>query len=226
MTKDKPAAIFFDWDGTLINSLNFIFKAHNYARAQLGMPAFTMQDFEGYFGKPRDVLYQEIYGVHKDTARAHFDVFVRENHLEELSPVDNAESLLKTICDFGIVCGVVSNKKSDFVRSEIRHLGWDGYMSAIIGSGDAPEDKPSAAPLMLALEQSNLSEVALTNVWYVGDTDTDQGCAKAAGCKFVFIDHLAHAPDWLGVYPPILVSKNCNQIRDYLLQIGGKSLKQ
>jgi phosphoglycolate phosphatase len=56
--------------------------------------------------------------------------------------------LLKIGADLGIVMGVVSNKKAQFLRQEIEGFGWGGYFKAVVGAGDAPRDKPAADPLI------------------------------------------------------------------------------
>ena len=49
--------------------------------------------------------------------------------------------------------GVVSNKDGEFVREEVRHLGWAPLLPVVIGAGDAAADKPDPDPILLALER-------------------------------------------------------------------------
>lgn len=184
---DFPKAVFFDWDGTLVNSLAFLTKAHNYAKTQMGLPLFAGDhEFQPYLGMPRDALYADIYGARGEEAKVHFETYVHQYHTEGVKPLKGAAELLELLYDIGIPCGVVSNKRSVFLREEIKTFGWERYFKAVVGAGDAPEDKPSAAPLLFALEKSGLG-VDISDVWYIGDTEFDVACAKRAGARAIVV---------------------------------------
>jgi phosphoglycolate phosphatase len=213
----KPKAIFLDWDGTLVDSFAFLLTAHNHVRNIFGMPPFTADEFMKYFGMPRDTLYQKLYEKNKLEAKTHFEAFVIQKHLKYLKPLPGADGLVRTIHELGLKSGVVSNKKGEFVRREIEHFGWTPLFSAIVGSGEAPQDKPSPDPLLLALTLSGLEGQA-DETWYVGDSETDALCAKQAGSPLVLIDHGHNLTGWIGEYKPILIIKNCGELSDFLLQ--------
>jgi phosphoglycolate phosphatase-like HAD superfamily hydrolase len=77
--------------------------------------------------------------------------------------------------------GVVSNKKSAILNDEINFIGWQSYFDTIIGSGDAPADKPSPEPLNLALKRMAL--VPSLTIWFIGDSPVDWACAQQSGCR-------------------------------------------
>jgi len=215
----KPHAVFFDWDGTLSDSFHFIFNAHRHARAELGLEDLDIEKFRPYFGRPREVVYTGLYGAEfMDQARDLFTAYVKENHTKELEPLDHAQEVLELLQKLGIPAGVVSNKLGKVIRMEAAHLGWDKYLCTIIGSGDAPADKPTAESLKKAIEISKLEHISMNDIWYVGDTESDQGCAMNAGCKFVFIGDDKEIMASPYEYKPHLKFKNCQQLLDYLLQ--------
>jgi phosphoglycolate phosphatase len=103
----------------------------------------------------------------------------RSINLAQLTPLLGAEDTLKAIPRDRVFTGVVSNKQSITLRQEVPQLGWDKYFNVWIGAGDAAKDKPFADPALLALKDSGIAAAA--NVWFVGDTGADLGCAKNAG---------------------------------------------
>lgn len=212
----KPAAIFLDWDGTLVDSFEFLLEAHSYARRKTGMPPLGRDEFLEYFGMPREVLYARLYGSKRKEAKEHFEDFVVKHHLQFLKPLSGALDLILAIVDAGIPAGVVSNKKGDFIRKEIEHFGWTRHFAAIVGAGEAPQDKPAADPLLLAIE---LAEIKENNelIWYVGDSETDMLCARNARCVSVLVDS-GHNNTWKENYNPALNVKNCTELADFLLQ--------
>jgi len=211
-------AVFWDWDGTLVDSFAFLHKTHNHVRSQFGMEGFTLEEFDGYFGKPREILYNNIYGADNvEEAKSHFESFVVEHH-GEIKPMMGAERLLEVFVGLGLPMGVVTNKKGVLVRKEITNHGWDHYFTCeTVGAGDASEDKPSSAPLMLALEKSGL-EIEPHEILFVGDTENDVLCAHGAGAKIAFIEEDLKKHEIAKQYEALLMFRNCDEFSDYLLQ--------
>jgi phosphoglycolate phosphatase len=213
----RPSAIFLDWDGTLVDSFGFLLDAHNHVRRTLSMELLTNEDFKVYFGMPRELLYKKLYGKYRTEAKSHFEDFVLRHHLEFLKPLPGADRLVRTIHNIKVPSGVVSNKKGDFIRKEIDNFGWTPLFSSIVGAGEAPQDKPAADPLLLAMALAKADKNP-KKVWYVGDSETDAQCARNAGCILILIDHGTNIGAWVHEYEPSLMVKNCTELSEFLLQ--------
>ncbi len=225
MSVAMPKAMFFDWDGTLVDSFSFLHKTHNHVRGIFGMGGFTLDEFRGYFGQPREKLYAEIYGAERiEEAKGHFEAFVVANH-HEIQPIKGARDVLETLAALGVPMGIVTNKKGTLVRKEIENHRWSDFFVSVVGAGEASADKPSAAPLFLAIEKSGL-DIAPKDIWYVGDTQTDLACAKEAGAPCVFIEDLKAHQGLIEEYKPALIFDNCENFAAFLLQTNPKSLQQ
>ena len=184
---DGIKAVFWDWDGTLVDSFAFLHKTHNHVRGKFGMPSFSVEQFSGYFGRPREELYCDIYGAENiEQAKAYFEAYVIENH-HEIQPMEGAYELLKAFQARGLPMAVVTNKKGALVSKEISNHGWDDFFICTVGAEEAENDKPSSAPLFLALEKSGL-EISPEEVLFVGDTENDVLCADGAGAQIAFIE--------------------------------------
>lgn len=219
IAQGRPAGVFFDWDGTLVDSFRFLHGAHNHVRGALGIEPFSLEVFGGYFGQPREKLYKELYGEHVEEAKRLFEAYVRAHHLEGLSAMPGAADLLARLSDMGVVCGVVTNKKGDLVRQEIENFGWGHYFKSVVGAAEAPEDKPSPLPLLLAVERAGLV-CDMSKIWFVGDTDNDMACARDAGARSVLI---APEEDYISLSESFSIDlhrQNCSGLRDFLLQYG------
>ena len=222
----KPEAVFFDWDGTLVDSFDLLHAAHNYTRTQLGIEPFTKDVFKSYFGQPREKLYAEIYGQENiETAKGYFEAYVLEHHVTGLKPVEGAEAVLDVLRKLQVPCGVVTNKKRELVESEIRHYGWEDYFVSVVGAGEAEADKPSAAPLFLAIERSGL-DISAKKTWFIGDTDNDLKCAEGAECISVLIAAAPDAADLLEKHEVHLHKNNCSELVEFLLQYMGERLQK
>ncbi|MCB9980920.1 MAG: HAD family hydrolase [Rhodospirillales bacterium] len=223
---ERPEAVFFDWDGTLVDSFAFLHGAHNYTRAQFGIAPFSLEDFGRYFGQPREKLYIQLYGAENvEAAKGHFEAYVMEHHKEGLKPISGAQEVLEVLHRLGVPCGVVTNKKKDLVLREIENYGWDNFFISVVGAGEAESDKPSPAPLQLAIERMGLP-LNLDKTWLVGDTDNDLACANALGCKTILILDGGEAANLLENYEVHMHQKNCQELREFLLQYDLEALKK
>lgn len=225
MTLTLPQAVFFDWDGTLVDSYHFLHNAHNFAQRELGIRECTVEEFGVYFGRPREILYKDMYGERGEEAKGHFESYVRQNHLKDILPLPGAAEILQTLNALKIPAGIVSNKRGDFIRAEIVNFGWDKLLVSVVGAAEAAQDKPSGAPLIMAIEKANIP-YERQNIWFVGDTETDLACAQEVGTPCVFVESPHGESVYSEKYSPVMVVRNCLELNDFLLQSAQNELKK
>lgn len=183
-----PRAILFDWDNTLIDGWAAIEAGLNAAFAAFGKPAWTREQVLANVRKSLRDSFPEHFGDQWERARDIFYGAVEATHLEVIRPLPETLAMLDAAAHLPL--SVVSNKQGALLRAEAVHLGWEARFQALIGAGDAIADKPSAAPLLLALNRMGLR--AGPEIWYVGDTSIDMQAARAAGCTAVLLGDAAH----------------------------------
>ena len=218
----RPSLLLYDWDNTLVDGWAGIAGALNAAFAAFGKPLWTVQDTKNRVRVSLKESFPPMFGHRWEEAR---DIFYRafnERHLDYVLPMPGAADALMAAAAWPQ--GVVSNKAGAFLRKEVAHLGWEPHFGAVIGAGDASDDKPSPAPIFMALEQ--MGRKPDPTVWYLGDTALDMVAAKAAGVTAVLVGDASHdggvehaAPDihFLSAY------HLATELR--LLAVGGVGLK-
>lgn len=179
----RPKAVIFDWDNTLVDTWPVIHQALAATFAGMGQEPWTLEQTMRRVRKSMRDSFPEIFGEDWQRAGEAYQRHYRSRHLEMLAPLPQAEAALKRIRELGIYCVVVSNKKNYNLRAEVKHLGWDGYFDALVGSDDAPRDKPHADPVHLAFEKSGI--VPGPDVWFIGDSEIDLECAQGCGCTAI-----------------------------------------
>ena len=188
MSLDRlPDAVLFDWDGTLVDNWPVIHGALNATLVAFGHAPWTMAETMERISRSQRDSFPLIFGERWEAARDLFYARFQERHLADLVTFPGALDLLKLLAEAGTWMGVVSNKRGDFLRLEAAHLGWESFFGRIVGATDAVEDKPSAAPVRLALADSGLPSD--TRLWFVGDTSTDVLTARAVGCPAILVRH-------------------------------------
>lgn len=213
-------AVFFDWDGTLVDSLPLLFASHNHVRGILGYPLWTPEEYKKAIVFSTRELYPRLYGDRAGEAQEMLYNFIRDNHLQSLELLEGAQDLVETLFGHGVTMGVVSNKRHDILRREVEYLGWDKYFVVYNGAGVAKADKPSGEPLRYALEEHGQG-LGAADVIYIGDTESDLGCAADAGCPVAFIRHGKHdeLAGLISQYKPAHVVDTLPELKKILINI-------
>ena len=184
----RPSLLLYDWDNTLVDGWAGIAGALNAAFAAFDKPLWTVQETKSRVRVSLKESFPPMFGDRWEEARDVFYTAFREKHLDFVQPMPGVEEALSAGAAWAQ--GVVSNKAGGFLRTEVTHLGWDHHFGAVIGAGDAAADKPSPAPLFMALEQ--LGRKADASIWYLGDTALDMVAARAAGVTAVLVGDASH----------------------------------
>jgi phosphoglycolate phosphatase len=215
-----PELIIFDWDGTLVDTFELLYAAHNHVRKAMGLPVWTSEQACHHIRASAREIYPVIYGDSFSEALELLYDYVENNHLEMLSRMPSSGDLLDYLHqETDIVLAVISNKNQIYLEREIAFLGWQDYFQCIIGAGAAEYDKPSAAPILSLFErlrQKNVSVPENHTVWFIGDTETDIICANAAGIVPVYVRHGFGDDSIIENYKPKAVIHDCKSLYDVL----------
>ena len=180
LTLPKPKAILFDWDNTLVDTWPVIHQALNATLRAMDVPEWSLTRVKSQVKKSMRDSFPELFGANWKKAADLYQSHYRAIHLAAITPLPDAEMLLRAVQKAGLFCAIVSNKRGPSLRLELEHLAWTAYFAAAIGSEDSAHDKPHPAPVFKALEAANLTPDA--SVWFVGDTIIDIECAHTAHC--------------------------------------------
>ena len=203
----KPKAILFDWDNTLVDSWAIIFDSLNFTLEEFGQEPWSMEQTRD---RVRKSLRDSFPGLFGDDWKKAADVFYArfdEIHIRQLTPIDGAADMLARLASQDLYLAVVSNKRGEYLRKEAQHLGWDRHFSKLVGALDAQNDKPSVEPVELALSDSSFTRGQ--DIWFVGDADIDMECAINADLAPVLLRPEAPKPDEFKDHPPICHVVDC-----------------
>jgi len=181
----RPRAVLLDWDNTLVDSFPVIHAAYNDTLRAMGQAEWTFEETCLRVARSMRETFPELFGERWREASEIFYARYAARHLGLVQPLPGAARLLEALGASGVYLGVVSNKNGEYLRREVEHLGWATHFGRVVGAQDAAEDKPSPAPVRLALAGSGIEPGA--EVWFVGDNPIDVACARAAGCRPVLV---------------------------------------
>lgn len=213
-----PQALLFDWDNTLVDTWPCIIQAMNATLTAMGHPTWSEDEAKARIAKSMRDAFPALFGDRWPQAKEIFQSSFASVHLQMLEALSGAEQLLQTAQRLGLYVAVVSNKSGPFLRAEAKQLGWEPYFRALVGAGDAVNDKPARDPVTMALADSGLSD--MSRVWFVGDNRVDMECGYGAGCRTVLLHPDPQAHKNFGAYAPHHVFCGCSEFAAFLDELA------
>jgi phosphoglycolate phosphatase len=212
--RTRPRAILFDWDNTLVESWGVIHEAMNLTLDAMGHGRWTREDTEKRVRASLRDSFPLMFGNRWKEAEQVFYNSFAAIHLKHLRALPGAGEMLAQLAGEGLYLGVISNKRGEYLRREVDHLGWTSHFRALAGAGDAARDKPAIEHVQLALGTLSCGE----HIWLVGDADIDLKCAWNAGCTPVLMRRTAPEEGEFAGHEPALYFPDCAGLLAYLRQ--------
>ncbi|RZI46020.1 HAD family hydrolase [Rickettsiales endosymbiont of Peranema trichophorum] len=183
MKLQYPKAVIFDWDNTLVNTLDLITETLKRVWKEFKGTDFEVQ----YFSNSRSWkdVFPEVFGDRYIEASARFYYHYQMLQDGRVEPLEGAVTFLEQLNRDQRLIAIVSNKQRILLDEEMKYLRWYNYFDSIMGSGDVREDKPSPLPAIKTMELLRIQNPA--DVWFVGDSMVDVECARRSGCIPIYI---------------------------------------
>ena len=181
--------IIFDLDGTLINTIDDLGYACNYALEQTGYPTFPIEEYPAKVGNGINNLIRRALPETERTeenilrVRAHFVPYYNAHNCDFTRPYKGIPELLATLKAQGHLLAVASNKYQAATEKIVEHF-FPGLFDVVFGEREGIERKPN--PQIVYDIVSKLSPLnAKCSSLYIGDSLVDRDTAQNAHVPFV-----------------------------------------
>ncbi len=183
----KIQAIFFDLDGTLVDTAPDLGGSANFIRIAQGMAPLPLSQYRSVASAGARGLLGMALGItpdHADFPR-HRDAFLAhyaEHLADHASLFEGYTATLAGFAELGVRWGVMTNKPKRYTDALMAALKLDQLACATVSADEVAKAKPAPDGLLLACQRSNVDP---TNCWYVGDDKRDIDAGRAAGMATV-----------------------------------------
>lgn len=174
----------FDLDGTLLNTLDDLAAACNYALRECGgFPEHAVEKYRYFVGDGPINLLTRALPEHARNAdniskmRALFSEYYAEHSADLTGPYDGITDMLRALKDAGVQVAVLSNKPHENVGI-LCDVYFKDLISMPVGFRDGVEPKPNPELGLTIMEQLGLSAKETV---YVGDSGVDMRTGKNLG---------------------------------------------
>jgi phosphoglycolate phosphatase len=182
------AAVAFDLDGTLVDTLPDLHEAANRMLAELERPAVADSVVRAYVGDGVDRLVKRLLTDDPD-CEPDAAVFVRAGNafrghysrvLSRASrPFPGVVEGLQAMRGHGLRLACITNKPADFTNPLLRDIGLTPYLDLVLSGDSLARKKPDPLPL---LHCARVFGVPASRLLMIGDSPNDTRAARAAGC--------------------------------------------
>jgi phosphoglycolate phosphatase len=183
--KEVIQAVWFDLDGTLIDSLADLGEAVNRMLLELGFPTHENERFCEFIGDgalklveralPVDLAGDAVLvGQALEAYQRHYDACWHEQTVVYAGMM----AVLEGLREKEVKVGVISNKPHRFTAMCVAHFFPGFAFEVVFGQREGVPKKPDPAA---AVEAAAICGVDLGAVAYVGDSGIDMQFARAAG---------------------------------------------
>ncbi|GAB6045859.1 phosphoglycolate phosphatase [Caminibacter profundus] len=187
-------AVFFDLDGTLIDSAEDLANSINFMLKSIGKNPYDIELIKTWVGNGATMLVKralsgsfEIGYIDENEFKKALNIFM-EHYKNNLCIKTQMYPGVKETLDKlkAKKLAIITNKPFKFVTPILKEFKIDGYFDLILGGDSLDEKKPSKKPLLFACEKLNVSP---SDTIMVGDSKNDIFAAKRAGIKSIAITH-------------------------------------
>ena len=177
--------IFFDLDGTLINSMPDLLAALNVLLTSHQISPISKEKAKECFQYPSSAIVKKLFSnvqCNLKTLVEKFFNLYEARMTEETTLYPGVESVLQYLDDEKIPWGVVTNKPYFLAEPLLRHFNLIDRSICLVCPETVERPKPYPDPLLHA---SRLVNIKPEEAIYVGDTLADINAAKAANMPLV-----------------------------------------
>ena len=187
--------IIFDLDGTLLNTIDDLGYACNYALEKTGYPTYPIEAYPAKVGNGINNLIRRALPESERTeenvlrVREYFVPYYNEHNCDYTRPYGGMPEVLSTLKAQGHLLAVASNKYQAATEKIVNHF-FPGVFDVILGEREGVERKPNPQIVYDIIDRLRLTEdrpAAPDRVQtiYIGDSLVDYETARNAHVPFV-----------------------------------------
>lgn len=223
--KNRPQAILFDLDGTLVDSAPDLFEAIHLTFSQLKLECPTKENIRQWIGNGVDKLLHRSLTLSLDGLAASADfLWARQIFFDQYQKQSGKYStlypdvlrLLRKLHQQKILLACITNKNRQFTIPLLEQLNIKKYFDVIVCGDDLSNKKPHPEPLIYAAKKLNVN---VKQCLMVGDSISDIQAAKNAGAAIVCVDYGYSQGTDLKLMNVNATISNISQIEKYIVSI-------
>jgi phosphoglycolate phosphatase len=182
------STVFFDLDGTLVDSGEGVRNSVEYALKKFGIEVENKDSLSCFIGPPLTVSFKTFYGFDDENADrgvAYYREYYKDKGIFEGYVYDGIEETLKRLKDAGKRVMVATSKPEEYAKRVLEKFGIAKYFDFIAGA--TMDEKTRANKIEIMQYAFDSCEVSPTDTIMVGDRLFDIEGAKNFGMECIAV---------------------------------------
>lgn len=209
--------VFFDFDGTLIDTNEIIVKCLNFVSSKYNGRELNDRELTGILGKPLEIQMKEICESRYEELTLDYKSMYRSLRDEMTTEFSGITDMLKAIRCSGVKVAIISNKGTSGINHGIEKFSLSEYIDYVVSSEDVILKKPHPEGIYKAMAYLGLGEEDKKDIVFVGDSIHDIECGKNAGLKTVLVGWTIMDKEVLLKSEPDYVAKDSKDLEKIIL---------
>lgn len=215
----KYRFLFFDLDGTLLNTLDDLRDAVNTILVRYQMPEITPEQTAAFVGNGAGHLIHCAVpeGTPEEQEKkilAEYRQYYQEHCQVRTAPYSGIPEMLERLKEAGCVMAVVSNKPDAAVKELNRHF-FKGLLDSAIGESAEIRRKPAPDTVFEAMRQTGAEQSSSV---YIGDSEVDIETARNAGLPCISVSWGFRNKQELEAAGAQVIAGNAEELEQLLMQ--------
>lgn len=209
--------VVFDWDGTLVDSVERIVSCLKHASQEVGLPLLSDSEYCDVIGLGMSEAIKQLYPTFSASNICRFmDAYRHEffNRYQGPPPLfDGVSDVLASLREEGYLLAVATGKSRKGLAGE---LDVRDIADFFLATRCADETRSKPDPMMLYQLMGELRCDA-ADVLMIGDSVYDMEMAANAGVDRLAVTWGVHGRDRLVSFKPVRVTDRVSEIEEFLL---------
>jgi len=206
MMNQKPTKlVIFDWDGTIMDSVNRIVESMQSAAISATLPVPSTQAVKDIIGMSLAPAFEQLFGQLSPTQIDQMKELYRQEYVDEkhsATPVfEGITHVLESLTSKGYLLAVATGKSRAGLDRLLTESGFGHFFSDTM-TADEAKSKPH--PQMIEILMARLNVSALDTIM-IGDSILDMKMASNAGVRGIGVSYGAHTPEVLNQASPMAI---------------------
>ncbi len=185
----KYKAVIFDMDGTILNTLQDLTDATNFALKSFDMPERTIEEVRTFVGNGVKKLIERAVPENTscektDQVLSRFLEYYSKHSNDNTCSYPGIQNLVVELKKLGIKTAVCTNKP-DAPANALGKKYFDGLFDLILGQKEGLKTKPAPDGVNEILSIMNINR---KDAVYIGDSDVDFETARNSDMDFIGVD--------------------------------------
>ncbi len=214
----KYKYLFWDLDGTIINSFEGITRSFAYALEHYGIHVEDMTELMPVLGPPLRDSFMDMYGFSEQKATEAVAKY-RERYvtrfLAESALYPDIDKTIQKLCDSGYQNILATAKPEGFARSLLEYYKLDGYFSFITGASMDKSRDSKIKILEYIISKLNIQNTS--DIVMIGDRKYDLCGAHSFGIDGIGVLYGFGSREELEQCPHVYLAKDAIDLYNYIV---------